>query len=100
MEAPKKKLIKKKKAKYFQSQEAAKENPQVEKEQPEKQQQKNSKYSYLVNAIEPDDTIGSIYTGGRILCGKELIYANCDNKIVVHNPSTLTQTTQFVQDNE
>lgn len=37
MEAPKKKLIKKKKAKYFQSQEAAKENPQVEKEQPEKQ---------------------------------------------------------------
>lgn len=70
MDAPKKKLIKKKKAKFFQSQQPAEDNRSAEKEQPDKQEQKNAKYSYLVNAIEPDYTFGSIYTGGRILCGR------------------------------
>jgi len=41
-----------------------------------------------------------IYTGGRILAGRELIYASCDNRIVVFDPTQNKQVSAIVHPNE
>ncbi len=41
-----------------------------------------------------------IYTGGRIITGKDRIYASCDNRIVVFDPALGKQISTVSHSNE